>query len=134
MPVHFKASSTIFSTTRFIISASGAEPFVCLKIIDLIREAKGGGSSYPEGINTSLAKALWNNYMDWDSTNTDKDIRVQTIEKIEKCIEEDAYDQWRDASSPDGLNFIQTLTELLKGKTDEEIQAIYNFARQNTNE
>jgi len=104
------------------------------KIIDLIREAKCGGTSYPEGINTSLAKALWNNYMDWDSTNTDEDIRVQTIEKIEKCIEEDAYDQWRDASSPDGLNFVQTLTELLKGKTDEEIQAIYNFARQNTNE
>lgn len=105
-----------------------------LKIIDLIKEAKSGGVSYPEGINTNLAKALWNNYMEWDSANTDENLRVETITKIENCIEEDAYDQWRDAASPDGINFVITLTKLLNDKTADEIQTIYKFARQNTNE
>ena len=72
--------------------------------------------------------------MEWDSANTDENLRVETITKIENCIEEDAYDQWRDAASPDGINFVITLTKLLNDKTADEIQTIYKYARQNTNE
>lgn len=104
------------------------------KIISLIKEAKSGGANYPGQIKSKFARALWNNHQEWDGDNSDLNKRIKEITDIENCIEEEAGAKWRDFSSPHAANLIKLLKRLLPQKSDEQILAVYNFARQNIND
>lgn len=100
------------------------------KIIELIKQAKNGGNNYPENIHSSFAKALYNNVAQWTG-EPDELKRIHTIIDIETFIDREAFAEWYDPSTPDGINLLDGLRQWLSSYTEEQIQNIYHLAQQN---
>lgn len=101
------------------------------KLVELIKEAKNGSTSFPKEITNKRSKALWNNRDKWGASADDSKA-VEQIKTIDEMIEYDAYRDWKDATSPDGVLFKETLRREFRHLHEEQIFYIYSLAVQNS--
>lgn len=96
-------------------------------LIDLVKEAKGGGQHYPEWIKTDLSKALWNN-RDNVFIGKDDNIVEKAIKWIEDYIYYDAGDGWDDPMSAAGYDLMTDWKKEFKDIDEEQMLSIYKLA------
>lgn len=101
------------------------------KIIELIKIAKSGGTGYPEGVSTGLARALWNNLSQWCDTS-DKSFALQKVQEIEEIVTYDAQDGWKNQSSPKYDAVIRNFKKVIPEASEEQLYNLYNLAAQNS--
>lgn len=98
-------------------------------LVKLIKDAKNGGVSFPQGISTKLAKALWNNIAAWSGLSTESD-QIAAIIKVEHIVENDAPDGYQDPSSHKADMLKSELKKELSLE-EEQIYNLYNLIVQN---
>ncbi len=70
-----------------------------LRLIALLKEVKSGGTNFPSGITSKLAKALWNNREKWCPV-TDEEEQAQTVRVVADLAINDApADFWLNPAS-----------------------------------
>ncbi len=100
------------------------------RLIDLLKAMKGT-QSYPEGVTTRFARALWNNRASWTDL-ADEAAIVALIGRLEHFFNEDVYADWRDFTSPDHEDCMFELKNLLGNSyNDEQRLAVFKLASQN---
>ncbi|MCD8297426.1 MAG: HsdR family type I site-specific deoxyribonuclease [Prevotella sp.] len=101
------------------------------RLIELLKDMKAGKWKYPEGIETDIAKALWNNRKDWTDIE-DETETIGLIREIDHYIIYNAYDNWRDLRTRDGRSCINGLRTIVgDASTEEQIYAIHRIAANN---
>ena len=99
-------------------------------LINLLKVMKGGGKTYPAGINNARSKALWNNRTDWCPEMSDEKILAR-IKKIDEHVEYDSGRDYRDRFSTDGQMLLEDFQEDYPELTDEQIMHLYTLIANN---
>lgn len=98
-------------------------------LIDMLKEVKNGGVSFPAGITTKLSKALWNNIASWCPKTTERE-QVDAIVKVEDIMENDAPDGYENPASIRADILKNALRNSL-GLDAEQVYNLYNLVVQN---
>ena len=98
-------------------------------LIDMLKEVKNGGVSFPVGITTKLSKALWNNIASWCAKTTERE-QVDAIVKVEDIMENDAPDGYENPASIRADILKNALRNSL-GLDAEQVYNLYNLVVQN---
>lgn len=98
-------------------------------LIDMLKEVKNGGVSFPAGITTKLSKALWNNIASWCPKTTEQE-QVDAIAKVEYIMENDAPDGYENPASIRADILKNALGNSL-GLSAEQVYNLYNLVVQN---
>ena len=98
-------------------------------LIDMLKEVKNGGVSFPVGITTKLSKALWNNIASWCPKTTEQE-QVDAIAKVEYIMENDAPDGYENPASIRADILKNALRNSL-GLDAEQVYNLYNLVVQN---
>lgn len=98
-------------------------------LVKLIKDAKNGGVSFPDGITSNLAKALWNNIAVWSGLTTESE-QVDAIAKVEHIVENDAPDGYQDPSSF-RADILKSELKKELGLEEEQVYNLYNLIVQN---
>lgn len=98
-------------------------------LIDMLKEVKNGGVSFPAGITTKLSKALWNNIASWCPKTTEQE-QVDAIAKVEYIVENDAPDGYEDPSS-NKADILKNALRNSLGLDAEQVYNLYNLIVQN---
>lgn len=104
-----------------------------LELLDLIKAAKQGGASFPDGVATPLARALWNNRASWYPNAADDAAVVARIADFGKMLEYDAMPEWRDRTTSDSEFLRADMAVRYPDLSEEALFALYSLAVQNTN-
>jgi type I restriction enzyme R subunit len=100
------------------------------QMIELIKQAKNGGHSFPEGISTPRQKAYWNNRYECGFSEDETEALVQE-EEVEYIVTNKARPNFRDPAHPHGILLQKELKKAFPNQTEEQIQAIYKIAVKN---
>ncbi|MCD8202147.1 MAG: HsdR family type I site-specific deoxyribonuclease [Prevotella sp.] len=102
------------------------------RLIELLKDMKAGKRKYPDGIETDIAKALWNNRKDWTDLDNEEKI-IALINEIDHYFDKEVFDGWKDLSSLAGKKCLKRLKKLVGDKyTDEQIHEIHRIAANNS--
>lgn len=99
-------------------------------LIELAKEAKKGGTHYPDGVQSQMARALWNNRKDIFQTD-DEMVVVKAIEEIEDFVENETYRGWQDPMSKSGYCFFADFQDMFPQYSDEQMTMIHRLAAEN---
>lgn len=99
-------------------------------MIDLVKEAKGGGQHYPEWVKSSLDKALWNNRSELFAGQDDNSVK-ECIEWIDEYLYYDAGDGWDDPMSATGYDLMTDWKKQFREMDEEQLLSIYKLAAAN---
>ncbi len=98
-------------------------------LVKLIKDAKNGGVSFPDGITTKLAKALWNNIAAWSGLTTEAE-QIDAIIKVEHIVENDAPADYEDPSTV-GADILKSQLKKELSLEEEQVYNLYNLIVQN---
>ena len=98
-------------------------------LVKLIKDAKNGGVSFPDGITSNLAKALLNNISVWSGLTTESE-QVDAIANVEHIVENDAPDGYQDPSSF-RADILKSELKKELGLEEEQVYNLYNLIVQN---
>lgn len=101
------------------------------KLIELIMIAHSGGVSFPAGIQSKLAKALWNNQDKWYPMPEGSE-QVALIHTVEDIIRNDAPNDWKDRASISSTIVENCFRNAIPGITDDQLFHLFNLAAQNS--
>ncbi len=102
-------------------------------LIELLIDMKEGKRKVPDGIETDIAKALWNNRNDWTNLK-DETETITLIKEIDHFFDKDVHDGWKDLTSLAGKKCLIRLKRLVGDKyTNEQIHEIHRIAANNYN-
>ena len=100
------------------------------ELINLLKEMKSGGNTYPAEIYNGLTKALWNNRARWCSEIPEDKI-VEKIMEIDEYIYEEAGRDYKDRHSTDAMMLISDLRKDYPDLSDEQIIELYTLIANN---
>ena len=102
------------------------------ELIELLKEMNGKGEGrYPDGINTSFAKALFNNPDSWCNVTEENEL-IALIANVEEFFRDDVGADWKDLTHIDGKKCLMSLTRKLADKAnDEQIVELHRIAANN---
>ncbi len=101
------------------------------RLIELLKDMKAGKRKFPEGIETDIAKALWNNRKEWTNLEDEEKI-IELIREIDKFFDKNVFDGWKDLTSLAGKKCLKRLKKLVGDNyTDEQIHEIHRMAANN---
>ncbi|MBR4147963.1 MAG: HsdR family type I site-specific deoxyribonuclease [Bacteroidales bacterium] len=96
-------------------------------MIDLVKEARGGGQHYPGWAKSTLSKALWNNRGDVFAGFDDISVEV-CVNWLEDYIDGEAYDGWDDPMSSAAYSLMTDWRHRFKEMDEEQLLEIYKLA------
>lgn len=88
------------------------------KLIELLKQMKSKQQT-PEGIDTPVACALWNNRKDWLPIEDEAQV-ISFIQRIEEYFSTKVYAGWKDTTKPAGFKCLRGLQKLLGNTITEE--------------
>ena len=88
------------------------------KLIELLKQMKSKQQT-PEGIDTPVASALWNNRKDWLPIEDEAQV-ISFIQRIEEYFSTKVYAGWKDTTKPAGFKCLRGLQKLLGNAINEE--------------
>ncbi len=102
------------------------------ELIELLKEMNGKGEDrYPDGINTSFAKALFNNPDSWCNVTEENEL-IALIANVEEFFRDDVGVDWKDLTHIDGKKCLMNLARKLADKAnDEQIVELHRIAANN---
>jgi type I restriction enzyme R subunit len=100
------------------------------QMIELIKQAKNGGHSFPEGISTQRQKAYWNNRVECGFSDDEAEAVAQ-IAVADDIVTNKTRPNFRDPAHAHGVLFKKELKKAFPSHTEEQIHAIYMIAVQN---
>lgn len=103
------------------------------RLIELLKSMRQGAKS-PEGLESAVASALWNNRAEWTSL-TDETELIELIKRIDEFFKTKVYAGWKDTTKPAGFKCIKGLEKLAGYTSDtEQIYVIHRVAAKNIND
>ena len=102
------------------------------RLIELLKSMRQGAKA-PEGLESAVASALWNNRKEWTSLTDEAEI-IELIKKIDEFFKTKVFAGWKDTSKPAGFKCIKGLEKLIGDAADiEQIFIIHHIAANNIN-
>ena len=103
------------------------------RLIELLKSMHQGANS-PEGLNSAVASALWNNRTEWTSLTDETEI-IERIKKIDEFFKTKVYAGWKDPLKPAGYKCIKGLEKLVGADfLSDQIYTIHRIAANNIND
>lgn len=102
------------------------------KLIELLKSMHEGAKT-PEGLESAVASALWNNRKEWTSSTDEAEI-IKQIKKIDEFFQTKVFAGWKDTSKPAGFKCMKGLEKLAGETSDtEQVFVIHHIAANNIN-
>ena len=103
------------------------------RLIELLKSMHQRAKS-PDGLESAVASALWNNRAEWTSLTDETEI-IELIKRIDEFFKTKVYAGWKDTSKPAGLKCLKGLEKLAGDTSDaEQIYVIHRIAAKNIND
>ena len=99
-----------------------------VRMIDILREAKIGGAHFPEGIDTPLKKALWNNR---ESLGFNDDNAAEMTLEVSDAVESKARPSYKEPGHAHYKMFLKELKKALPDASPDQIEAIHQIVIRN---